>query len=282
MSTQPNSAVSKWQLGMALRRRREALGMDQKEPAALLGCSAGKIGTIESGDVGMKPEELVTLLDLYGVDGPEREDLIALGLQSRARRRRTSYGPAIPDWFRRYVHLEEGAVAVKKISDVVPGPLQTEGTARAIMLASPLPSPADVDQLVKARMARQRGPDDPTRMHMVLRQSALRIQIGGPDVHRAQLKHLRELADWPNVTLQIIREEDGADPAMGFVFALLELPNAKDGLDVVYLEDPTSARYIDRDVREQQRYGLIWNALVRFALPPVASAALLDTLIARL
>jgi hypothetical protein len=279
-----SSTVPKRQLGMALRKRREKLGMERDVPAGVLDCSSSKIGRIEAGDVGVRASELRDLLNLYEVAGQERKDLETLGKQTRQRRKRTSYGTAIPDWFRKYVNLEEGATEIKSYdTELVPGLLQTEEYARALTLASPLPPPDDVDRLVQARMARQERitGDDPADMWVVLSEGALRRQIGGPDVLRRQLEHLRALAKKPNITIQISPFTEGAHAATGFSFALLQLPNS-DGLDVVYLEDLTSAHYIDNDPAEQQRYAVIWSYLTRSVLPPKESARLLVTLMGEL
>ncbi|HEX5402769.1 MAG TPA: helix-turn-helix transcriptional regulator [Pseudonocardiaceae bacterium] len=275
-----SSTVPKRQLGMALRKHREALAMEREEPARLLDCSPSKIGRIENGDVGVKSSELRDLLGLYQVKGRERADLERLGQQSRQRRKRTTYGTALPDWFRRYVNLEEGATSVRTYDvELVPGLFQTEDYARAVTQASPLPAPADVDRLIAARMARQARVtgDDAPELHAVLSEGVLRTQVGGPDVMRAQLTKLREVARLPNVTIQICPFGAGAHAATGFPFTLLRLPNA-DGLDVVYLEDLTAARYIDNDPMEQQKYGLIWSYLIRAALSPAKSIKLVTTL----
>jgi Domain of unknown function (DUF5753)/Helix-turn-helix domain len=276
-----SSTVPKRQLGLALRKYRESVGMDRDEPARVLECSPSKIGRIEAGDVGVKASELRELLALYGVSGSEREDLLALGAQSRQRRKRTSYGPAIPDWFRKYVNLEEGATQVKSCdTELIPGLFQTEDYARALIEASPLPPPGDADKLVEARMARQKRimGDDATPVWAVVSEGALMREIGGEVVMRQQLRHLRELAHRSNVTIQISAFRQGAHAATGFSFILLKLPN-NDGLDVVYLEDLTSARYIDNDPTEQQHYAIIWNHLTRSAMTPAKSLRMLATLV---
>jgi hypothetical protein len=117
--------------------------------------------------------------------------------------------------------------------------------------------------------------DDGVRVHAVLAEGALLTEVGGPEVMRVQLKRLRELADMPNITIQVCRFKGGAHAATGFPFILLRLPNS-DGLDVVYLEDQTSARYIDNDPEEQQKYGLIWSYLTRAALTPAKTRKYLD------
>lgn len=284
MASGVSSTVPKRQLGMALRKRREKLGMDREVPAGVLDCSSSKIGRIEAGDVGVRASELRDLLNLYEVAGQERKDLEMLGKQTRQRRKRTSYGTAIPDWFRKYVNLEEGATEIKCYdTELVSGLFQTEEYAHALISASPLPSPGDVDRLVQARLARQEliiG-DDPANMWVVLSEGALRRQVGGAEVMRRQLAHLRELAKRPNITIQISPFKQGAHAATGFGFTLLSLPNTE-GLDVVYLEDMTGARYVDNDPAEQQRYAIIWNHLTRSVLSPDPSAKLLATMLKEL
>lgn len=276
-----SSTVPKRQLGIALRKLREEKEIERDVPAGLLACSDSKIGRIETGDVSVRQAELRELLTLYGVTGQERADLEQLAAQARTRRKRTSYGTAIPDWFRKYVNLEEAAVEIRSYdNELIRGLFQTEDYARAVIEANPLHRPADVDRLVAARMARQERilGDDPMKLWAVLSEAALLQQVGGPEVMRRQLARVRELADRPNITIQVTRLQDGAHAAAGFPFSLLKLPNME-GLDIVFLEDLTSARYVDNNYpQEQERYAIVWNHLTRSALPPDESAALLDTL----
>jgi uncharacterized protein DUF5753/helix-turn-helix protein len=280
MTGTPGTAVPKRQLGMALRRHREAQSLDRDAAAGALACSESKISRIEAGVVGMKATELRELLDLYQVTGKEREDLEQLRVQTSKRRKPTTYGTAVPDWFRRYVSLEEGATEIRIYAvEPIDGLLQTEDYARAVIEASTLPPPGDVDRLVAARMARQEAlaAENPIQAHVVLAEGSLRAEIGGPDVMREQIRHLRKLADLPNVTLQIVPFRSGAHAATGFPFTLMRLPNS-DGLDVVYLEDQTSARYYDNDPVEQQKYGVIWSHLTRSALTPAESKRFLTAM----
>jgi transcriptional regulator with XRE-family HTH domain len=276
-----SATVPKRQLGMRLRQLREQLGLEREEAAKALDCSPSKIGRIETGDVGVKSAELRVLLDLYHVtDDEERDDLARLAGQSRGRRKRTDYAKAIPDWFRKYINLEEGATQVKKYdTELITGLLQTEAYARAITRANPLHDPHDVDRLVRARLARQKYVfDEHIELSVVMNEGVLHRAVGGPEVMREQLEHLVEMGRRDHVTIQVIPFERGAHAATGFAFSLLRLPN-DDGLDVVYLEDLTSARYVDNDPEEQQRYGIIWSHLIRSASTPQATADFLTTLL---
>jgi transcriptional regulator with XRE-family HTH domain len=274
-----SASVPKRQLGLALRRRREELGMDRDAASGLLECSVSKILRIESGDVGVKASELRDLLELYNFPPETRDDLLRLGTQSRVRRPRTDYGPALPDWFRKYLDLEQGASEIKSCgTELVTGLLQTEAYARALIEASPWPSPPDADLLVRARLARQeRLLEDEVPLWVVMSEGALRRQVGGEKVISEQLTHLRELARRPHITIQVLPFAAGAHAAIGFGFTLLGLPSAN-GLDVVYLEELTGARSIDNDVEDQQHYRTVWNHITRAALSPEQTIELLDSL----
>jgi len=90
---------------------------------------------------------------------------------------------------------------------------------------------------------------------------------------RAQLNHLAEVADLPHVTVQVMPFGTGAHAAAGGSFTVLHFDG--DGLpDVVYLEQLTSALYLDsRD--DLEHYTAIINEVTAGALTPARTATLL-------
>jgi hypothetical protein len=62
---------------------------------------------------------------------------------------------------------------------------------------------------------------------------------------RTQLKHLIELAERPNVTIQILPFEAGGHAAAGGPFSVLHFAE-KDLSDVVYLEQLATAQYLEK------------------------------------
>ena len=64
---------------------------------------------------------------------------------------------------------------------------------------------------------------------------------------KAQLRHLIEMCDHPNVTLQILPFSAGAHRAMGGPFTILRYTEP-DLRDVVYIEQLTSALYLDKPI----------------------------------
>jgi uncharacterized protein DUF5753 len=73
----------------------------------------------------------------------------------------------------------------------------------------------------------------------------LRRAIGGPDVMRAQLEHLIAMTKLLNVTIQVMPFRSGGHAAEGLTFVILRFAEP-DLPDVVYLEQLTSALYLDK------------------------------------
>src|SRR6185437_2835464 len=105
----------------------------------------------------------------------------------------------------------------------------------------------EVERRAKARISRQEilHRDSPPKVWAVLDEGALRRVIGGPRVMREQLKHLIDMCDHPAVTLQVLPFQVASHPAMGGPFTILRF-SEPDLRDVVYIEQLTSALYLDK------------------------------------
>ena len=110
-----------------------------------------------------------------------------------------------------------------------------------------LTSEDEIDRRAKARMSRQEilNRENPPKVWAIMDEGALRRVIGGPEVMRAQLLHLIDMCDHPAVTLQILPFSAGAHRAMGGPFTILRYTEP-DLRDVVYIEQLTSALYLDK------------------------------------
>ncbi|MEU4804725.1 helix-turn-helix transcriptional regulator [Actinosynnema sp. NPDC023587] len=265
--------VYKRQLGRALMSLRESVGKTQDNAAEVLECSPAKIRRIEIGDVAIRSAELKVLLDFYGATKPSRKPIEELAREARKRRARTPYGTALPDFFRRFFNLEQIAAEVLRYhAELVPGQLQTPAYTRALINANPFHQEMEVDRLVEARQARQaRLLEGDQRLHLVLHEAAIRTVVGGPEVMRAQLLHLRKLAGLPNVTLQVVPFSAGAHAASSFPFVLLRF--ADDQRPVVYLESLTTASSVEEPAHVAQ-YDLVFRHLTTAALSPAKSSGL--------
>lgn len=231
-----------------------------------------KLSRIEQGGGTIAPVELEALTELFGVEGAEAEKLRTLG---EVARKRNAYGKT-PDWARTFVEWESDAAEFLTYeADVMPGLLQTPDYARATFTASVLPQPADIDGMVADRERRQRRitPEMDLRLSVVLNEAVIRRMVGGPAIMREQLEHLMAVAEFPGVTLQVLPFASGAHAALGSSFVVLKLSDESE-LDVVYLEDLTSADYIDSP-RDVQTYRLVFQRLQVAALGEPESVALL-------
>ncbi|MGH3862675.1 helix-turn-helix domain-containing protein [Actinokineospora sp.] len=280
MASRPSPTVPKRQVGRQLFEHREAADKTREDAAAALECSPSKISRIEHGLVSPSASDLRALLDLYGVPDAQRREIEDIARDARKRRPRTTYGKAIPTWFRRYVALEEAATEIRTYDEsLITGLLQTEDYARALTMSSPLHDPDTVEQIVKARTARQARllNSTPPSLWSVMSEHAVGLLVGGPEVMRAQLGHLIDMAHMPHVTIQIAPRAGGAHAATGFPFTLLSFPDG--GVDVVYTEDLTSASYLDKaDDLQRKSHLAVWQHLTAAALSPRESIRLVDTL----
>ncbi|WP_377270934.1 Scr1 family TA system antitoxin-like transcriptional regulator [Peterkaempfera sp. SMS 1(5)a] len=108
-----------------------------------------------------------------------------------------------PDWFQRFADMEAGAVVLRKFQmQVIPGLLQTEEYARALFVRG---GGEGAEDRVAARMSRQRRflVDAEALLVVVLDESAVRMNVGGPEVMQGQLEHLVNVARLPNIVLQV-------------------------------------------------------------------------------
>ena len=268
-------------LGTQLRRLREASGIAPDQAGYEIRGSRSKISRIEHGRVGFKERDISDLLSLYGVtDEQLRAGMLALARQANTPGWWAKYNDILPDWFEPYLGLETAASLIRNFElQFVHGLLQTEDYARAVTALGQSASPQDNERRVSLRMQRQGllTSADPPRMWFVMDEAALRRPVGGRHVMRAQLNHLLQVATLPRVTLQVVPFRRGGHAAAGGSFTILRFA-APDLPDVVYLEQLTSALYLD-DRKDVDHYMEVMNRLSAEAHTPVATKRFLKDII---
>jgi len=265
-------------LGAQLRRLREAKRIPLDEAGNVIRASPSKVSRMETGRVGFKDRDVVDLLAFYGVtDENEREALRALAIRANSPGWWHDYSDVLPSWFETYVGLEEATTQIRAYEvQFIPGLLQTPDYVRAVTLLGFANAPArEIDRRVGLRMARQvvLTRPVPPNIWVVLDEAALRRPIGGPDVMRAQLKHLIEMTQRPNVTIQVIPFHAGGHAAAGGPFSILRFAEP-DLPDVVYLEQLASALYLDKQ-ETVDNYLMVMERLCIQASTPANSVKLL-------
>ena len=248
----PHSAgptVQRLVLGGHLRRLREEASITTEQAAGAIRGSHSKISRMEHGRVGFKDRDIADLLTLYGVtSGEEREVLLKLAREANTPGWWQGYSDILPHWVEPYFGLEAAASIIRIYElQFVPGLLQTADYARAIIRLGNASTEEDVTRRAEARIARQEilTRENPPRLWAVMDDGALRRSIGGKAVMREQIRHLARMCEHPAVTLQILPFQVGGHPAMGGPFTILRY-SEPDLRDVVYIEQLTSALYLDK------------------------------------
>jgi hypothetical protein len=265
-------------LGLQLQRLREAADVTPDAAAYEIRGSRSKISRMENGRVRIKERDVTDLLTLYGVtDAKVRADMMALVRQASSAGWWSRYGDVMADWFESYLGLEMAASIIRTFElQFVHGLFQTEDYARAVTRLGYASAAADeIDRRVSVRLKRQdllNGPRPP-RVWSVMDEAALRRPVGGRDVMRAQLGHLADVTAMPQVTVQIMPFSRGGHAAAGGSFTILRFAEP-DVPDVVYIEQLTSALYLDKR-EDVDHYLEVMNALSTAALTPAESTDLL-------
>ena len=256
--------------GAMLRRYRVKAGMSQEQLGARVFCSGDLIGKVENGQ--RVPSEqfaeacdAVPELNTGGVLGELRE-LLRDYLKQRA----------YPGWFAGWPEKEAGARTLQWFElVVVPGLLQTQDYARALLANRIGGNPETTDEIVAARMARQSvlARDNPPELWVVIDEAVLHRPVGGPLVMREQLSQLIKSAQRPSIVLQVIPAAVGVHdglPGAGFIIAAFE--NAP---HVAYQDTAVRGQVIE----DSDDIGVLmgtWDRLRAEALPRTASLGLIE------
>jgi len=194
----PSPTVARWELVLRLRELREQRGFDSATFAKRVGFTAANWSHVEKGRRVLTPHTVGPVLNLLDVSDKERSELLALLQASKERGWWAKSSALIGADLQRYYGMEYGAASIRSYDSlVVPGLLQTQDYARALISADVMIRPVQVEQLVAVRMRRQqrlRGPD-PVNLTAVVGEATLLQQIGGPNVLRGQLEYLANLLE---------------------------------------------------------------------------------------
>ncbi len=264
----PGSTVVRRQLGVRLRRLRNADGKTERDVEEASLASRTKLWKIETGKAPVKVADVRALCWLYGADASITDALAELALGT-SQEEWWDATPMIPDWFKLYVGLEASALRISSYDgEIVPGELQTEQYARAVFAAEQPPDPEAADRHVKLRMQRQQtlfGRQPAPRLVTVLGEGALTRPVGGEAVLRDQIEHLRRAAREDNVQVRVLPWSVGAHAAMAGAFRILDFDDPEDP-DVVYLESHVGALYLE-EPGEVEEYRRIFELICKDAVP---------------
>jgi transcriptional regulator with XRE-family HTH domain len=237
-----------------LRRLRVAAGLSQEALAGQIKYSASLVAAVEQ--CRRPPQRDFT----EQCDTALRADGLLLRI------REAIMQESLMPWFREWVAIEQDATALRSFEAlVVPGLLQTEGYARAVLGEGGRLAGDEVEQGVGARLARQAILDrpNPPLLVAVLDYTVLERPIGGPKVMQEQLLHLVEMAHRPKIHLYVVPRSVGAYAGLSGTFVIATSPG---GDEIAWIDHQVKGTIVERpgDVLTLRE---TWESLRAEAMP---------------
>ena len=195
-------------LGAALKRLRDAAGVDQSVAAQAILRSVSKVSRLESGQVSASALEVRTLLDCYGVqDEGERRRLEELARASNQRGWWLDYQETLRPDYADHITLESDSTYIRSWEpSLIPGLLQTPEYAESVISSGPnFIAPERITELVKVRQERQRRIEEGgVHFTAIIWEPAITSLRHDPAVCTGQLRRLLDAGQRQNVTVQIL------------------------------------------------------------------------------
>jgi transcriptional regulator with XRE-family HTH domain len=242
-----------------LRRQRALRGMPQEEFGKRANYSASTVSAVETG---------TRAVDMpYAKRADEILETGGLFVSMLKAAQRASQ----PSWFTRWLDAERGATQLRYYHPtLIPGLLQTENYARAVLRLDPIRSEAEVEKLVASRLERQEvlTRDQPPLVIAVIDESALRVRDA---IMAEQFRHLLRMAELPHVQLHLIPADAGLHVGLS---GQLALARSADGNWAGNLTNQLADFVVD-DEESIATLLARWESVRGVALPQNLSLALL-------
>lgn len=202
--------------GYECRRLREAASLTLEGLGKILFCTGSLIGQIETAQK-VPTRNFAERLDAAFMTDGSFTRMIGMVLRSQ-----------LPNWFQAFADMEAKAAYISTYQcQVVYGLLQTPEYAAALVAVE---SPDMVDELVAARMERQRilEKKQPPAVWVVLDEAVLLREVGGREVMRKQLARLVSYRNNPWVNIQVLPFSLGVHTGMVGSFTVLRFDDDPD------------------------------------------------------
>jgi transcriptional regulator with XRE-family HTH domain len=267
-------------LATQLQRLRHACGLTLEEVAHHLECSPAKVSRIENGQVAVRIQDARDLLDLYGVQGEDREAILRTVRQARSK-----------GWWVRYADIiEEGTETLLSLEEEATEILIYETNQISVLLQcreyakersnSWTDLSADLRDLkADLSMDRRRALNDDSlpKLNVILDEATLRRAVGGPDVMREQYKHLLSQMDRPGTSVQVLPFSAGSHMAMGLPFCIFNFTG--DDPSIAYVEMLHRGEFLQNNA-QVHRYEVAFKQAHAQARSPEKSREFIEKLLA--
>ena len=251
-------------IGHEMRVYRVSAGLTEDELGDQLGYSGSYVGAMERGERPPTPAVREAYDKFFNTNGTftRMKDLLSWEL--------------FPGWFLIWIDIERTATALRTAEPLlIPGLFQTEAVARAILRADrPQADDEEIDGLVAARLQRQEILNRKGfHIYALVDELVFHRPVGGPAVMAEQCEHLAQIAQRPNVTVQILPMDLGSHPGLQGGFVIATLP---DHSPVVY-RDMVGEGHVTDDPEFVATITELWDSLRADALPQRASIELVKS-----
>ncbi|GIF19288.1 transcriptional regulator with XRE-family HTH domain [Actinoplanes tereljensis] len=217
-----------------LRRARSAAGLSQEDLGKSINYSGSQVSAVETGQRPPTRDYLVAVDGALGTGGLFERVLSELVGLDQA-----------PVWFRDWLIIEREATLIRWFEpSIVPGLLQTETYAHAVIAGSGMVDPAEIEQRVVTRMERQRVLSSltPPTLIALIDEGVLRRVVGDPKVMVRQCEHLLECAEESRIQVHVVPASAGSYAGLAGPFILAK---GRD-FEAAHLDTPWQAQIVGR------------------------------------
>ncbi|WP_069814385.1 helix-turn-helix domain-containing protein [Streptomyces sp. TP-A0874] len=198
--------------GEWLRAQREAAGLTQQDLANLAIMTRSHIAHIEAG------RRIPSKEDARRLDGAlNTGDVLSSFLPQE--------DVAVADYFEAARQLEQQATVIQEFAlSLVPGILQTEGYARAVLRPSVIPrSEEECDRLLVTRLERGKILSNPATplVCVLLDEAVLHRHVGSPEIMAEQLTHIVRMVEQERIRVHVLPFGAGYHPLLQGMLSLM-------------------------------------------------------------
>lgn len=276
----PPATARMRRLAFELRQLRKAAELTRDDVFEQTGINRATLYRIETSRGRPQARTLKALMELYTVEPGKRAELAALLKEAGQRSWLLTFPVDLPEIYTAYIGFEDEAREIWNYESLfIPGLLQIEGYARSVIRGTlPEATTQEVEERVQARMQRQSvlSKTDPLRLWAIIDEAALHRQVGGAATMLEQVLHLRDSAQQPNITLQVIPFSAGAHTGMSGSFVVMQFADPV-APDIVYLDSTGGDLFLEEET-DIRRHRLSFEHLRAVALSPDASTRLITRL----
>lgn len=269
--TRKGASVRQRRVSTELRALRLARRLSCADVAKAIGCSESKISRMETGQRGLRADEVAAILGFLRAPAALRQELVDLVRGGEHRNWHAIHGKLPSNW-KDLIGFEAEATALYNYEPVlIPGLAQTPDYARAIIQgANDHLSDGELDALVATRMGRQVILSR-AQVHLLIDEGILHRRLASPGMMRAQLQHLAALGSRANIVIQIVPLDTTAHPGLGGPFVVMDFA---DQPSLVYVESRGTSTFLEEEVHLTNAR-LAWQRLRALALSPEESLGLI-------